>query len=333
MKNALSIFRFLLEAEKRGERTALVTLTDVTGGSSRSPGAHIAVSETGQFVGSFSGGCIEAAVVGEARRVIESGTAELIRFGAGSQFIDIRLPCGGGVDLLFTPCMSAEAIRQAYRSLVGRSPVSVLLGRDGTIAVSRGAERLTRWAEDIFVARHEPDLRILIAGHGAEVPALAMLSSAYGAEVIALSPDHAIVEALTASGLQATALKTPDHIETLLTDAFTAVILLFHDHDWEPVLLEQALRSAAFFVGAMGSRGTHRERIAMLRRRGLAEEEIARLTGPIGLIPASRDPDTLALSVLSQVVARHHQAGDQRRLPVETLESEAADTKPPKRLP
>lgn len=325
MKNALSIFRFLLDAAKRDERTALVTLTDVTGGSSRSSGTHIAVSETGAFVGSFSGGCIEAAVVGEARRIIDSGVAELIRFGAGSRFIDIRLPCGGGVDLLFTPLVDVDAVRQAYRWLIQRGPISLLLGRDGTICIERGCGYVTGWNQEIFVAHHEPDLRVMIAGHGAEVSAMAMLSRTYGAEVKVLSPDKVIVDALTSRGIQASVLKTPSHVDKLRTDAFTAVVVLFHDHDWEPALIEQALRSEAFYVGAMGSRATQGQRTETLRRRGLAEEAIANLTGPIGLIPASRDPDTLALSVLSQIVSRHHEASDQRCLRIQAGGSVDAD--------
>jgi xanthine dehydrogenase accessory factor len=96
MKGAAALFRFLIDRAGRGERTALVTITDVIGSASRAPGTHMAVSETGAWVGSLSGGCVEGAVVGEAKRVIEADHAELIRFGAGSPFIDIRLPVAAG---------------------------------------------------------------------------------------------------------------------------------------------------------------------------------------------------------------------------------------------
>ena len=97
------LLRFLLDAAARGERTVLVTITDVIGSSPRAPGTHMAVTENGDHLGSISSGCVEAAVVAEALRSFDSRRAEVIRFGRGSRFIDIRLPCGGGMDLLFTP--------------------------------------------------------------------------------------------------------------------------------------------------------------------------------------------------------------------------------------
>ena len=87
VKDAQRILRFILDAAERGTRTALVTITDVIGSSSRAPGTHMAVAEDGSYVGSFSGGCVEAAIVGEAQRVMAGGVAESLRLGAGSPFI------------------------------------------------------------------------------------------------------------------------------------------------------------------------------------------------------------------------------------------------------
>lgn len=311
MKRALTIFRFLIDAAQRGERTVLVTLTDVVGSSSRALGTHIAVSETGDFVGSLSGGCVEAAVVGEALQILSRGRAELIRFGAGSRFIDIRLPCGGGIDLLFTPDPRPELIRQAAARLSQREPVGLLLDRDGGIALH--ADCGTGWRDSGFVASHEPDLRVLVIGHGAEPVAMARLASAYGADVEVLSPDAALVESLGAQGIAARVLVTPRSTSLVEADAFTAIVFLFHDHDWEPALMAAALATPAFFIGAMGSRATHAQRREMLVQTGVDPVQIDRIAGPIGLIPATRDPDTLALSVLAQIAAAA--TGRSSRLP------------------
>lgn len=309
MKRALRIFNFLLEADREGARTVLVTLTDVVGGSSRSAGSHMAVCEDGRFVGAFSGGCVEAAIVGEALRILETGRAELIRFGAGSPFIDIRLPCGGGIDILFTPMASLIAeIRQACRWLVGRHAVSLVLDRLGSLLALQQDERPTGWHGETFIARHEPDLQVVVIGHGTEVMALATLAVAHGAEVSVLSPDGAIVAAATAIGTCATRLVTPERHVPMAADPWTAIVFLFHDHDWEPALLAQALRSEAFYVGVMGSRATHHRRLGQLRTQAIPDAILDRLRGPIGLIPASRDPETLALSVLSEIVGSQRPA-------------------------
>ena len=89
---SLEILRFMAEAERRGLRAALVTITGLTGSSSRPVGTLMGVAEDGCFAGSFSGGCIEAAVVAEAVEAIRDGRPRQVRYGAGSPYIDIRLP-------------------------------------------------------------------------------------------------------------------------------------------------------------------------------------------------------------------------------------------------
>jgi xanthine dehydrogenase accessory factor len=119
----LEVLRFLAEAGQRGQRVALVTITGLTGSSSRPVGTLMGVSADGSFAGSFSGGCIEAAVVAEAQEAILAGRSRQVRYGAGSPYIDIKLPCGGGVDLLFQPDPDLEAIRHAVALLEAREPL------------------------------------------------------------------------------------------------------------------------------------------------------------------------------------------------------------------
>ncbi len=304
MKNARAIFAFLIDAAARGERCALVTITDVTGRSSRARGTHMAVSESGAFEGSLSGGCVEASVVGEAKRVIAGGSAETIRLGEGSPYFDIRLPCGGGMDLLITPRPDADAVAAAHRLLSDRKPVELALTGDGDVSLIQETDLRSGWHHGAFVVRHEPDMRIIVIGHGAETVAMADLARAYGAQVEVFSPDADIVTAAQAAGT-ATLLKTPARAPDLHVDDHSAIVMLFHDHDWETELLAQALEQPAFYVGAMGSRMTHALRLDRLRDIGVSEAALERLVGPIGLIPATRDPETLALSALAQIAGQY----------------------------
>lgn len=114
MKQSLAILRFLRflrDCAERGERAALVMLTDVTGSAARAPGEHMAVVESGRLLGSFSGGCVEAAVSAEAQEVLAERRARHVRYGDGSRNIDIRLPCGGA-----STCCSCQH-RIASRSI------------------------------------------------------------------------------------------------------------------------------------------------------------------------------------------------------------------------
>ena len=289
MHNVARIFQFLNEKARTGHRTAIVTVTAVTGASVRNPGAHLAVCDDGSWLGSLSGGCIENAVVAEALRAIEERRAREALFGAGSPMIDIRLPCGGSVNLLFTPIDDADWAQNIMQRFNARQPAHISFKRPS------GSD---------FGLCHAPPLRILIVGHGATVEAMAALAEAIDAEWLVATPDKAIVSRL---GRSAILVDTPQRaISGLSSDQWTAAALFFHDHDWEAPILKTLLEGESFYVGAMGSQKTHDARLNMLQTLGLAPSALARIKAPIGVIPSSRDPETLALSALTEIVAAYN---------------------------
>ncbi len=299
-----SAIAFLVDRQRAGLQTALVTVTDVTGASVRNPGAHMAVDANGGFVGSFSGGCIEAAVVAEAIAAIKEGCVRQIKFGAGSPYIDIRLPCGGSVDLLITPAGHDDWPEQLLTRLRKRMPTHMLLPADNSpIRLMNGDDQFRAgWTEHGFAIDHIPLLRLQIIGHGASVLALAELTQAIPAELAILTPDDAIIAQVQAKGLRCAVLKTPDDAQALEQDQWTATSFFFHDHEWEARLMAASLALPGFFIGAMGSRKTHGARCELLQQKGVPNEAINRLVSPIGLFHSSRDPATLALSTLAQIV-------------------------------
>lgn len=93
----------------------------------------------------------------------------------------------------------------------------------------------------------------------------------------------------------------PD-LDALKIDADSAAVLFYHDHDYEPAILSYLLTTPAFYIGAQGSRSTQRTRLMRLAEMGVSEEAMSRVRGPIGLIPSSRDPRMLAVSVLAEII-------------------------------
>lgn len=298
------IFPFLVQKAAAGVRIALVTITGVSGSSVRNPGAHLAVAEDGDWRGSLSGGCIEAAVVADAIAAIAAGTPREIRFGTGSPYLDIRLPCGGWVDILINPVADATPIARTAALLAERTPVSLALPLGpGAIAVEPGAAPWrTRRDATHFTVAQLPRLGLTVIGHGASVEALAALAVAADACVTTMTPDRAIAARLAADGIPVHLLHSPGEAVDLTADPWTAIAFLFHDHDWEAALIARALAGRAFYVGAMGSRATQRQRAEALAGIGVPQASIARLHAPIGLIPSSRDPQVLALSTLAEIV-------------------------------
>jgi xanthine dehydrogenase accessory factor len=291
------IFSMLLRAGREGRRFVLATIVAITGTGARAVGTHMAVLDNGDSAGSFSSGCVEAAIVAEALEVLRAGKPRVTRFGQGSPYIDIRLPCGGGMDIVFLPDLPLDLLEQVVARFDRREGFTLSLGMDGRVVIDGAGD---------FVVRHVPPLKLVLLGHGAEMLATLRLGLAHGAAVEILSPEEEILSAGAQAGVPATHLLSPAAPAPITADAWTAMLFLFHDHDWEPVLLARAVETPAFWIGAMGSRRTQAARHAALEARGIGPERIGRIRGPVGLIPAARDPATLALSAFAEIVAAYH---------------------------
>ncbi len=294
------ILRFALARIEEGVATILVTLTGIEGAAPRAIGAQMAVAADGRSVGSFSGGCIEAAVVAEAIETLAPARARLVRFGAGSPYLDIRLPCGSGIDLLFNPHPDRHAIADTLARLDRREAAGLRLSADGVL--SEMPVDTTGWQGGTFDLRYHPTLRIVAMGQGEELTALARLARTFGAEMAILSPDLRVLADLGAEGFETTRLATRTVPPSLTADRWTAILSVFHDREWEQELLPHALGLDAFYVGAIGSRRTQAMRLDALRSAGVPDRLCQRLRTSVGLIPAVRDPAALALSALAQIV-------------------------------
>lgn len=283
----------------------LCTLVGIDGGFSRSVGAQFAVLPDGSPVGDMTGGCLEAALITEAQRARASGTASSVRYGLGSPFIDIRLPCGGGVDCFIDPHPDRAVLAEALSQIDARQPVALTFETRGNRIdyrlepVQPGRTSALEEARGRFTRVFHPRLRLLLLGIGPEMHAVARYAHVHGCEVESFWPAG---RQGMPDGAQPLWLGTPPDLSI---DPWTAIILLFHEHEWESSILLWALSSDAFFVGAMGGARTSARRKQELRRLGMKRAEIARLNAPIGLIPHVKDARTLGLSVLAQVVLHY----------------------------
>lgn len=279
----------------------------------RGPGTIMAVAQDGSFAGSLSGGCIENAVVSEAFDVLREGSPRVVRFGAGSPYLDIKLPCGGGLDVAFHAIENTDFVPSCLSSIAAREPFSIATG-------PRGIEHIAHWSPASFdpasgqaVFGHYPGPHLQIIGHGAGVEALVTLASAFGCTAHTLTPDARLIEQLRARKLTVDLLERTNQTSLLQSDPWTASIFLFHDHDWEIDLMQAALDMPHFYLGAMGGRRAHAFRSEALRARGVAQEKLDHIRAPIGLFHSSRDPRTLALSTLSEVIHAYNAANFEAR--------------------
>lgn len=290
----------ILDAPNPG---VLAIIAGVEGPSYRPLGAMMAIGADKTRVGTLSSGCIEEDIALHATLALNTNTPRLVRYGEGSPFVDIKLPCGGGLDILLLPNPDRRALKDI--ALRQSSRIGCCLDVDiksgamcvhDTGATARTGDRLT--------VQFDPALRFLVFGKGPEATSFAALVKSLGFSILLLSPDQETLQSGEAVGCRTFQMTTSDFPKDLDVDPHTAIVLFFHDHDWEPPLLKPALDTDAFYIGSQGSQRTRASRNEKLSQLGVSAAEISRLYGPVGLIPSARDPGTLAVSVLAEVLAK-----------------------------
>lgn len=270
----------------QGTRAALATLVGIDGASPRALGTQLAVSADGRSVGSLSSGCLEAAIRGEARTALRTGASRVLRYGKQSPFIDIVLPCGSGLDVHVAPVADADWLEEALDRDRRRLPFAVLMDLDqgesrmAPIAGPEAVRPSAFAAPRLFRRTYAPPLRLAIVGEGAAADLLTRLCDGLGIEVWRAD--------------------APADLGAL--DAWSAIVLLLHDHDREAPWLEAALATEGFYIGAVGSGRTQAMRLDAMAARGHGAAALARIRGPIGRIERAKSPRDLAVSVLAEVL-------------------------------
>lgn len=193
--------------------------------------------------------------------------------------------------VLIDPAPDTDAILQTEAQFAARQTVTLSFDSDDA-ALSK---RFT----------YAPRLRLVLAGRGAIFRHMAQVGHAMGFDVRLLAPDAEDLAAIGhLSSAAAIHLTTPNAAPTLdMLDAHSAFLTLCHDHDWEPSFLRAALEMPLHFIGSLGSRRTHDMRCGTLRQLEVSEASLARLNGPIGLVPSLRDASSTAASALAEIVA------------------------------
>lgn len=261
--------------------SALAIIRDTEGPAYRPRGAAMVVHDDGGIEGYLSSGCIDHDVARHARDAIADGQPRNLRYGRGSPFRDLELPCGGGLDILVLPHPDPDQVAQALADLAQRKDAFLDIAPNTRIHIL-------------------PRLRFIVFGAGVEAQIFADMAHASGYQVELFAPDHQAqpsMSGLTSQPLQAGWPKG------LTSDHRSAIALFFHDHDQEIALLQQSLSLPAFYIGAMGSHRAHAARMVALSALGVDAQQLERLRYPFGLVPSARNARSLAISVLADILA------------------------------
>jgi xanthine dehydrogenase accessory factor len=328
---------------KAGSRVAMATVVDTKKSAPQPPGTKMAVNEEGKVFGAVSGGCVEGAVVTVAEGILKGDDPQLLHYGiADSEAWDVGLPCGGEisiwVELYEEPsglqARFSELAREGGRAalvtvLEGSQPGAKLLlsadeTQDGTLGdpeLDAAALELAReaiWDErselrerdgtTLFIDVIAPPPRLIIFGAVDFAAQLASVAKLGGWRAFVVDPRERFATAERFPDAERVIAEWPDKAFEQLggIDRATSIAVLTHDPKLDDAVLKVALRSDAQYVGAMGSRRAQEKRRARLLEAGITDQDLERLSAPIGLdIGALTAPET-ALSILGEITAVRH---------------------------
>ncbi len=288
-----------LRWSEQGSSIALVTLVAIEGNAPYPIGSQMLVSDTGEFIGQITGGCAEVAIADQARLAIISKQNTTVRYGLDSPYFDIKLPCGSGVDVYFDVELSIDKLRQIHTQLNSRQAhVQLLNTKLGTVDKC-----------------YRPTPRLVVAGQGPIMKQLTELATRTGFDVACIAQNSLTKTLLKSAGFDSNSIESSTKIsgqQELIDsiDRYSAFVSVFHEHELEVPLIQSALASKAFYIGALGSRKTHAARCEALSAKGVIQQQLDRVHGPVGLDIGANTPSQIAISILSQVIQHMNRVSD-----------------------
>jgi xanthine dehydrogenase accessory factor len=290
-----------------GRGVQLITVVKTWGSSPRPEGAMLAVRDDGLVEGSVSGGCIEDDIVGRVRADgMKATQCEVVTYGVSAdEARRFGLPCGGTIQLVLEPLTKASDIGGLLAAIEGGNLVARTLDLAtgiATMSPARATDGLTFDAK-VLTTIHGPRYRMLVIGASQLSKYLAQMALGLDYQVTVCDPRTEYEGTWDVAGVPLVRSMPDDTVQEMRLDERCAVIALTHDPKLDDMALLEALKSKAFYVGALGSRANNAKRRQRLKEFDLTDAEIARLHGPIGLYIGSRTPPEIAVSILAEVTA------------------------------
>ena len=305
-----------LDWHRQGRGAVLATVVETWGSAPRRAGSQLAVSGQGEIVGSVSGGCVEGAVVAEALEALRDGRPRLLTYGVsdGTAFA-LGLACGGTIRLMVEPVgqglpeatlaglAEARAARRPLALEVRPGDWSRRLLRPGEDAAADARFRSDRsgMEEDgRFLVIHNPPLRMVVVGAVHIAQFLLPMARLAGYDPALVDPRGAFASPARFPGETILDDWPDEALERLAPDARTAIVTLTHDPKLDDPAIRAALASDCFYLGCLGSRKTHAQRVERLLAAGLMPEQLVRIHAPVGLDIGAATPAEIAVAIMAQ---------------------------------
>ena len=303
----LQVLKSAADWVKAGRRVVMATVIKTWGSAPRPIGALTAIRDDGMVVGSVSGGCIEDDMILQVRsgELVKDKPATTKYGVSADEAKRFGLPCGGMAELVLEP-LTKEGGLDALLGHVERHELVMrkLDMKSGKVTIGPAKSTdLLAFDGATLATVHGPRWRLLIIGAGQLSTFLAQMAQGLDYHVTICDPREEYAEGWDVAGVE---LKRgmPDEVVTeMRLDGHSAVVTLTHDPKLDDMALLEALKSPAFYVGAIGSRKNNDSRRQRLAEFDLSQQEIARLHGPVGLKLGARTPPEIAIAILAELTA------------------------------
>ena len=303
-----------------GRGAALATVVETWGSAPRQAGSQLAISGTGEIMGSVSGGCVEGAVVTEAMDALSDGIPRILTFGVSDETaFAVGLACGGTIRVLVEPigdghsALPAALLTELVAARAARRAVALAIrpedwsrslitpGTDAAVDARFRADKSGMEDDGRFIAVHNPPLRLIVVGAVHIAQALLTVARTCGYDCTLIDPRSAFGSADRFPGETILEDWPDEALETLAPDARTAIVTLTHDAKLDDPAIQFALRSPVFYLGCLGSTRTHAKRVDRLLAAGFTPDDVARIHAPVGLDIGAKTPAEIAVSAMAQI--------------------------------
>ena len=303
----LEVLKTCEQLIRQGGKCELVTVIRTWGSSPRPEGAMLAVNEDGQVIGSVSGGCVEDDLIARVREHgIVQPFPEIVTYGiTADEAHRFGLPCGGTIQLAIEPLSARSRVDELLVLLSQHQLVARRLDlASGAVTLGPASAGMTmQISESALTTVHGPRWRLLIIGAGQLSGFLAQIAIGMEYQVTVCDPREEYRGSWHVPGVELVYEMPDDQVIAMQLDARSAVVALTHDPKLDDLALMEALKSPAFYVGAIGSRANNTKRRERLKLFDVTDAELARLHGPVGLYIGSKTPAEIAISILAELTA------------------------------
>ena len=303
----LSVLKSAVSWLQAGHSVAIATVVQTWGSAPRPIGSWLAIRDDGQVAGSVSGGCVEDDLINRVQtEILTRISPEMVVYGVSQEeAARFGLPCGGTLRLLVEPKPELEILEQLLAKIsshqITKRIVNIATGKSTLEPGTRHDEFACNDKE--MRTTYGPRWRMVIIGAGQLSQYTADFAIASDFEVIVIDPREEYAEGLNRSDVIFIQGMPDDVLLEIGVDPHTAVVALTHDPKLDDMALMEALKSSAFYVGALGSKKNTQKRKERLLEFDLSPEEVERLHGPVGLYIGALTPPEIAVSILAEVIA------------------------------